>query len=146
MALADVTVGTGIKTLEILASATATNSPPSGASAGAALSALGRNRPFLRGTFKMKSTAGSATMTVTLRLWGYDAALAVWMPLGTGTGSGKGVLNAGAAIDEVSADSLVHAEPLEFVGHFERLYVEITAIGGTSTAVTCYLCVEYPEL
>ncbi len=85
------------------------------------------------------STAGSDTMTVTLRLWGYSSAAASWSPVGVGTAAGKGVLNAGAAIAETSADKIAHAEPLTLPTHFDRAYCQVTAIGGTATAVSVWL-------
>lgn len=132
--------------LRLLEGATATNSPPSGASAGIALTALDA---FFSGNYApprcavvVRSTAGSATMTVTVRLWGYYAN-AVWVPFGTGADTTKGTLNEGAAIGEGSvADTLTHTEILLFPALFDRVYAEVTAIGGTSTAVNVDLVFE----
>lgn len=130
--------------LQLLNAATATNSPPSGASAGVALyqkdgSATGISSEIDEALFLLKSTAGSDTMTVTVRLWGYSAVSAAWHPLGTGTASGKGVLNGGSAIAETGTDEISHAEAVSGLRHLDRLYAEITAIGGTSTAVSAWL-------
>lgn len=129
-------------TIELLASATATNSPPSGATAGLDVGDLYLNgeKPDVV-SLLIFSTAGSDAMTVTCRIWGYNAAATTWFPLGVGTAAGKGVLNGGAAIAETEADKIAHAEPLDLPLHFTRLYLEITAIGGTSTAVTGLLSV-----
>lgn len=121
-----------LKSVEVLASAIATNSPPSGASAGLDMNVVSGafgGIPSVM-TARISSTAGSATMTVTIRVWGYQGALG-WAAIG--------YLNGGAAIAETSADSIQYVEPLDLPGHFSRIYFEITAIGGTDTAVTGYL-------
>jgi hypothetical protein len=149
MALGDVTTIEGdLIAVEILASATATNSPPASLTAGVSVDVL--NGAFGGAipedlTLLVVSTAGSATMTVTLRAWGKFGTLAgltsvgAWSPLGTGTAAAKGVINNGAAIEETSADVLRHAQPFSLTAHMQRLYIEITAIGGTSTAITVFL-------
>lgn len=140
MAIGDITTSGARSqfTIELLASATATNSVPSGASAGLAMETLYTQAGGIPSTLTLivRSTAGSGTMTATVRLWGYQASSGVWFPLGTGTGSDKGKINVAAALDETSADLIRHAEPIYTPEHFTRLYLEITAIGGTSTAIT----------
>ena len=132
--------------IELLASATAANSPPSGSSAGLAVSdivALFNYAPD-DVTLLLFSTAGSATMTVTARLWGYHPIGAgYWCPLGTGADADKGKINAGAAIGETGADTIRHSEVISLVGIAgTRIYLEITNIGGTSTAVEAHLVVR----
>lgn len=127
--------------VKVLDAATATNSPPTLATAGFDTNALtfGGRTPSSC-TFAATSTAGSGTMTVTLKAWGYDNTLAVWCPLGTNaTATSKGLLNDGNAIGEISADLIRHAEILDNPCDWDRLYFEITAIGGTATAITAYL-------
>lgn len=148
MALGDVTTIEGdLIAIELLASATATNSAPASATAGlsmdAVLGAFGGKIPDDI-SLVVTSTAGSGTMTVTLRLWQKFGTLGsqangTWCPAGVGTDAGKGVLNAGSAIGEVSADLIRHCEPVFLSAHAQRLYVEITAIGGTNTAITVWL-------
>lgn len=134
----------------VLSGATAANGQPSGASAGVpcydtnvysetSVGACYQSLPSRESTVLVASTAGSGTMTVTIRLWGYNSATGEWFPLGTGADASKGVINAGAAIGEVKTDKILHAEPLLMAGHFDRLYAEITAIGGTATAVDVWL-------
>jgi hypothetical protein len=133
--------------LELLAAATAINFPPSGATAGVALRGTqpGKTQKYTwyhqpSGVIQVYSTAGSATMTVTVKLWGYGVHSAKWHPLGSSTTEAdRGKLNNQSAIDEDVADELVHAEPITGLGAFSRIYAEITAIGGTSTAVTVLL-------
>lgn len=142
MALGDVIKGVKHATVELLASAIATNSPPSGAAAGIDIHKL-NVFGLIPDTVSLLlfSTAGSASMTVTCRIWGYHTDATTWFPLGIGTATGKGVINDGAAIPETVADKIAHAEPLDLPLHFSRLYLEITAIGGTDTAVTCLLSI-----
>lgn len=132
--------------VEVLASATATNSPPSGAAAGVDMN-LFRRFGDLPGDVmaKIVSTAGSAVMTVSIRVWGYDGTR--WTPypigvIGTGTDATRGMLNSGVAIGEAGADVLRYTEIIPYFPFFTRVYFEITAIGGTSTAVTGFIVVR----
>ncbi len=93
---------------------------------------------FLKGT-------GTGAVTVTARLWGYLAALGEWVPVGTGSDGTKGVLNAGAAFGAVKAGKVLHVEALLYGGHFDRLYLEVTAIGGTSTSVDAWVVTPRPS-
>jgi hypothetical protein len=148
-AVGDVTAISGdVRVVEVLASATATNSPPSGASAGIAVNDLSLyGAPPSKAVLAIASTAGSGTMTATFRLWGYlPVGGGLWVPLGPGADATKGVVNLEAALGETSADAIRHSEVLENIGLFQRLYLEITAIGGTSTAVTGWLVVRRPGL
>ena len=72
------------------------------------------------------STAGSATMTTTVKLWGYTIASGVWVPLGTGADLTKGTINAGAAIGETAgiADVIRHSEIVSGLFNFDRVYAE----------------------
>ena len=130
--------------ITLLTAATATNSAPSGGSAGVETNGLkvGGNVPDTC-TVLVYSSAGSGTMTATIRMWGYSNS--IWLPLGTGASGAadtKGVLNENVAIAETSADFIAHAEPLSYCGHFDRLYAEVTAIGGTSTAINVVVVCE----
>ena len=135
--------------IKLLTAATAPNSPPSGATAGFAMKLgdqPGRpNEGFLVSSLgecllTVASTAGSGTMTCTLRLWGYDALTATWAPLGTSTTlSNRGVINEATALGEDVADSINHREIVESLKHLSRVYLEVVAIGGTSTAISAWL-------
>jgi hypothetical protein len=128
------------RAVELLAATTATNSPPT-SNAGLDLNTLKvAGRYPDRAALVIASTAGSGTMTVTVRLWGkLPVASGLWVPLGPGADATKGVLNLEAAIGETGADAIRHSEVIENLLLFERLYVEVTAIGGTSTSVTAWL-------
>jgi len=119
----------------LLTAATATNGAPSGATAGVAIT-----QPCDRGLFMLKSTAGSGTMTVTIKLWGYNPTLATWAPLGVhATAATKGILNGGNAIGETGTDLIAHMEEIFGLMRVSRVYAEVFAIGGTSTAVSAWL-------
>lgn len=121
------------RNLLILEAATATNSPPSGSSAGVALSGsdwteyFGAKYEAPSVTMEVYSSAGSATMSCTIRIWGYDSVSAQWYPLG--------YLNSGNSIAELSSDSIRHAEKFDDLFDWDRVYAEVTAIGGTATAI-----------
>jgi hypothetical protein len=136
--------------IPLLTAATAANSPPTAgdATVGFALEGLraaaggGSANPPLDGvaSLSLKSTAGSATMTVTIKIWVWINALAEWVPYGAHvTAATRGLMNGGNAIDEVVADKLLHTELITGLNNYARIYAEITAIGGTSTAVSLWL-------
>lgn len=142
MALGDITPDGDWQTIEVLASRTSTNGTPI-ASASAGISFATFATAFDVETRGMPSdlslicvsTAGSDTMTVTLAHWMRAGTLAsltngCWV---------KTLVNGGAAITEATTDRICFAEPVSLLGHFDRYYVEVTAIGGTATAVTCFL-------
>jgi hypothetical protein len=85
---------------------------------------------------------GTGTVTGTFRLWGFCGALGKWVPVGTGADTTKGTLNAGAAIGEVNADEVLHSEPFYVAGHFDRLYLQCTAIGGTTPSFEAWIVVN----
>jgi hypothetical protein len=85
------------------------------------------------------STAGSGTMTVTLRLWGYSSVSGTWHPLGVGADSTKGIINAGSALGETGTNTIAHSEVVYGLKAFERVVCQVTAIGGTVTAISAAL-------
>lgn len=131
--------------LKLLDAATAANSPPSSATAGHSLrhrqtGGQGYWRGKNDGVLLIKSTAGSGTMTATFRVWCYSPLTAAWHALGSNsTEASRGLLNTASAVDEDGTDNIHHAEPITGLGAFTRIYLEITTIGGTSTAVSAYL-------
>lgn len=142
MAVGDITNRPTTKTIQVLDAATAVNGVPSGATAGIAVQDLIAGSSPTHGLIQVASTAGSVTMTVTLKLWGYLAASGVWAPIGTNaTDANRGLLNGGAAIGELAApgDTLRHSEVITAPWAVDRLYLEITAIGGTGTAVSAWI-------
>jgi hypothetical protein len=150
--------------IQLLSAATATNGKPSGATAGVSRKFRTSNSQDGIGEFTtllnlVSSTAGSGTMTVTCRLWGYreffnslGVATGVWYPIGvttdgattggSGTDANRGYLNRGVLIGETDSDIIAHAELVTGVGSFTRFYGEIVAIAGTATAINWYLTAE----
>lgn len=118
----------------------------SGALAGVDIRSLHYDRAMARPLDKMgiivRSTAGSAVMTVTLKLWGFRMDVGAWVPVGSSTtDANRGLLNAATAIGELAApgDTLAYSDMVDGLYIFDRAYLEITAIGGTSTAVSAWL-------
>jgi hypothetical protein len=109
---------------QLLDTVSAANSPPTAATDGVAL------RDFKT----MSSVAlvvygvvtGSQVGTITGRLWLYSGISSRWAPAGTGTASGKGLINDGAAIAETGTDVIDHTEVLDNVRHYDRAYLELT--------------------
>lgn len=127
--------------IQLLTAATATNGAPTAATDGFELKgSFERAKPGDDAIIFVHSTAGSGTMTVTLKLWGYSKVAAEWAPLGVdSTDADRGKLNDGNAIGEVIANSLEHSEIVQGLRHFDRVYLEVAAIGGTATAVSAWL-------
>jgi hypothetical protein len=125
--------------IQLLNAATATNGAPSLAADGFSLDRGTDLIKHDRALLLVKSTAGADTMSVTIRLWGYSAYAAQWVPLGIGDDATKGIINGGSLIGETAANSIVHSELVAGLAAFDRIYPEITQIGGTATAISAYL-------
>ena len=135
---------------ELLASATATNGAPSGTN-GLALTAISDVLGTIPAWAELIaiSTAGSGTMNLATppRIWlrvPLPTGSSSWIPMGPGADATKGQINATAAIGEVSADKIAHMEPVQLLAVADRIYCELTAISGTSTAITAYLVFRQP--
>lgn len=142
MALGDVTeiIANRALAVELLASATATNGLPSGSSGIDANLLRIRNQTPERIRIGIKSTAGSATMTVTLRVWYRFGSTIGWM-VGKAIEASSATPQTAVAIGETTADAIAYTESVEYPSAADRVYLEIVAIGGTSTAVTGYALV-----
>jgi hypothetical protein len=136
-----------INIIRILEAATATNSPPtsytdSGVDVGAILDTLYGAKAWPSScVVAVHTTAGSATMTATIKLWGGilgigSAGAGKYLAGGTGSSATAGLLNGGAAYDEHTTDNINRLDVIDFPGVCRKWYAEVTAIGGTSTAVT----------
>lgn len=125
-------------TIELLASAIVANGAPSAASDGIDCNALrvGKIPDAIR--VGVKSTAGSGTMTVSLRLWQYSGG--VWFVAQALAADPATPYTAGT-IPETSAGSIAYSEWVFGISGAARLYLEIVAIAGTNTAVTGYAIV-----
>lgn len=128
MAIGDVTaISPDASAIEVLASVIAANGAPAGA-VGVSLNdiraALGALPKKVRAA--IVSTAGSGVMTAAARVWLHLGAIG-WVVAAT--------LNAGAAIAETGADTIGYSEIVDAFDTADRVYIEITAIAGTATAV-----------
>lgn len=142
--------------LELLGSTTATNGKPSLATHGVPvhrraegqLGDQGFQDNTVRAMLLVWSTAGSGTMEVTIRLWGYfkeyrkqEAVVSVakWFPLGPGTDLLKGTFNEQVKAGETNTNEITHEEIVAYFGTFERIYAEVVAIAGTDAAIRAVL-------
>lgn len=142
MAAGDISTAGLSRSIKLLEGATAVNAVPSGAVGVEVNNLISGLRPE-KMAVSIFSTAGTVTLTVTARLWVRHAASGTWAPLGTGTDAGKGVLNGGAAIGETDTDAIRHTEVVDCPpALFDRLYLQISAIGGTGTAIDAYAVIE----
>lgn len=133
--------------VRILESATVVNSPPAsyaaaGVDVGAVLdSVYGAKAWPASCAVAVTTSAGSGVMSATVKLWagilGIGAAGAgLYCAAGIGAGASSGLLNGGAAFDEHAADNIGRIDVIDLPGIARKWYAEITAIGGTATAVT----------
>jgi hypothetical protein len=130
----------------LVTAATATNGAPTLATDGVDIrkGPAGEKGRGLResdyATLLVYSTAGSGTMTATVKLWGYVPRLTRWFPLGASTtDSLRGVVNLATVIGEDGANLIEHSELVQGLSTFTRAYAEIATIGGTATAITVEL-------
>lgn len=128
--------------VELMASVIAANGAPSGTNGISTelLGRLGRVPTWLR--CAVKSTAGSGTMTVTVRIWIRlgDIGWIVAKPFNASSSAPQTAV----AIAETSTDAIAYSEVVEIPGAADRVYMEVVAIAGTNTAVTGYALVAHP--
>ena len=122
----------------LLTAATATTTVPSAVEDGVDITSIAA---FNKCSLQVKSTAGSGTMTCTLRLRGWSPEVAKWLPLGPGADSTKGTINLVSALGETAADVIGHEETFQNFKYFTRMDCEVVAIGGTATAITVMMVV-----
>ena len=125
--------------LQLLSAVAAGNNPPTHNSAtvgvritpdGSVNVGLGAKKAHLI----LASTAGSDTLTADATLWGMvrlSSSTFYWVELLE--------LNGGESIAEADTDRLRYSEVVENLGAFERVYLQIDALGGTDTAVSAWL-------
>jgi hypothetical protein len=124
--------------VELLASAVATNGIPT-AAAGISTNDLKiLNQVPNKIRVGVRTTAGSGTMTVTLRVW--LRAAGFWFRAHDFAASSAAPQTA-IAIAETSADAIQYSEEVSGIAGADRIYLEIVAIAGSSTAVTGYAIV-----
>lgn len=86
--------------------------------------------PATKSTLHISSSAGSGTMTGTFTLWCYLTATGVWYPK---------TVNGGAAIAETASDKIRYSQSFDDLGHYDYLFLELAAVGGTDTAFEAWL-------
>jgi len=135
MALEDVTsISPDASSVVLLLTANAANGIPTG-TAGIAINALklfGQVPSRVR--VAVISTAGSGTMTATMRVWGRMGATIGWVVAKALNAADTDPFTA-RAIAETGADTIAYSEIVELISAYDRLYFEIVAIAGTSTSV-----------
>jgi hypothetical protein len=116
-------MATGDRNINLLTGATSSGAPT------LTDGALGVALPFScdQAVICVRSTAGTGDLTVDLTLWGYVTELARWYSLGSLTTD---------PLAEDATDAIAHAVGIAGLRAFTRMYCEIAALGGTSTAVT----------
>ena len=121
---------------------------PEGPTAGVDLKQL---RGLRNGVIAVTNTAGTGTLTVTLRCWGYATSLAgtssgvgVWLPVKMAhdsTSVAVGYLGNGNPLTEIgTTDCIRHSEPMPpSLHHFTRVFFQKTNISPASLAVSVSL-------
>jgi len=126
-------------TIEVLASATAANGLPTG-DAGIDVSqlaaGLGRVPKSVR--FGINSTAGSGTMTVTLRAWLYAGG--IWF-VAKALNAASTAPQTAVAIPETSANAIAYTEEVDIRGA-GRLYLEIVSTPGGDALTKAELALD----
>jgi hypothetical protein len=126
--------------VEVLASATAVNGAPSGATAGIEISGLvrdiGRMPDSVR--FGVRTTAGSGTMTITLRAWLYAGG--IWFAAKALNAASTAPQTA-VAIPETSANAIAYTEEVDIRGA-ARLYLEIVSAPGGDALTKASLALD----
>lgn len=91
-----------------------------------------------RSTLLISSTAGSGTMVGTFVLWGFLKGPNKWYPIN---------VNAGAALAELASpgDTIRYQEKYLQLGHYDYLFLELKAVGGTATAFEAFLVTSRQE-
>jgi hypothetical protein len=86
-------------------------------------------------TLAIRSTAGSGTMVGTFTLWGYLTASDSWyeIPVNGGTAVTP------VALAETESDRITFVETFDSLGSFDRLYLELSSVGGTGTTFEAFL-------
>lgn len=109
---------------------------PTGLSESSDVGAGYRGQAAESSTLLIRSTDGLGTLVATFVLWGYLAASGAWYPI---------AVNGGAALAEFSANQLYHREVFEYLGHFDRLFLELKSVGGDA-ALKASLDLDTPSV
>lgn len=116
----------------LLLGASGTGSPPS---------TVGDGLPIRPGVDQamlcLRGSSAGGTLEVTIRIWLWEPITAAWYPASVGSGAGaalntQGVMNGGVKFEEIAADTLRGAEPIQGLRNFSRIAAEVIAISGTT--------------
>lgn len=149
MPIATVTANSSKKAICLLENAVANTGLPATATAGVAVhpdngfgfspddTAHGyQNRDARESTLLIYGTCtAAAVLTGTFTLWGYLAASGKWYEIPVAGGTRLAPI----ALAETDADAITHVERFQNLGHFDRLFLELAAIGGAGASFTAHL-------
>jgi hypothetical protein len=137
---------TTIHIVRILESATATTAVPvyasDGVDVGAILDSLYGGKPFPETAgLAIHTSAGSGTMTATIKLWAGvlgigPSGAGKYLAASTGPGATAGWANGGVALDEHAADDIGRLDYILYPRLARKWAPQVVAIGGTGTAVS----------
>jgi hypothetical protein len=74
-------------------------------------------------------------LTGTFTLWGYLAASGKWYEIPVAGGTRVAPI----ALPETDADVVTHVERFQNLGHFDRIFLELAAIGGAGASFSAHL-------
>lgn len=127
--------------VKLLDAASADTAVPAAATDGVDITSLGTAVAYRAAPVGSVAIHGTGvTPSAKFRLWVYSPELGAWMPYGTGAAAAKGYINADTAVGGEETNILLHAETIQFIGHFTRVYLQITNSSGL-TAVDAWLVV-----
>lgn len=147
MALGDVKVRSNCKKdIVLLAGATANNGAPAAATDGIRMyeyDKLGQSstlfkdgvnfphQPVAKHRLCIKGTVTAGqTLVGTFTLWGYLESAGVWFQV---------KVNGGSALAETDTDKIGYTEVFDLLSSFDRIYLQLAAIGGAGATFDAYL-------
>ncbi len=78
-------------------------------------------------TLMISSSAGSGTMSGTFTLWGHKQATGCWYPVAV------------IILAETASDVIRYQQVFTNLGHYDRLFLQLASVDGTSTAFEAYM-------
>ena len=121
--------------LNILDAVAAANGAPSGATAGVAIP-INRKGKVIVFRLRHTTTDGDDVRTCTIKLWGYCAGAIDADGAAISASAGWDDMDESYLLASVSADGMLTIWVTEAASIYSRLYVELTAIAGTGTAIS----------
>lgn len=114
---------------------------------GANITPRGSAYGFDEAAIFLRNTQGTGAMTISyLKIWLYDDETEIWFPPGSAvTGTDKGKLNSGAALNTTGTDQLRHCEKVFGLGAAERIYLEVGVVSGGAGSPTYEAYLKYSQ-